>query len=106
MAENPQQNAPGGAGEPLKIYFLPNLLTAGNLFCGFVALTKIDALTPEVIKQQAARLKRASKKTPLLLSALSGKGVTEAKRALLEIIDSSGGTTAARRRAEAPVWQP
>src|SRR5438105_198901 len=25
----------------LKIYFLPNLLTAGNLFCGFVALTKI-----------------------------------------------------------------
>jgi len=67
-----------------------------------VALTKIDALTPEVIKQQAARLKRASKKTPLLLSALSGKGVTEAKRALLEIIDSSGGTTAARRRAEAP----
>jgi CDP-diacylglycerol--serine O-phosphatidyltransferase len=30
------------AGESkLKIYFLPNLLTAGNLFCGFVALTKI-----------------------------------------------------------------
>ncbi|HWI57628.1 MAG TPA: CDP-diacylglycerol--serine O-phosphatidyltransferase [Bacillota bacterium] len=27
--------------EKLKIYFLPNLLTAGNLFCGFVALTKI-----------------------------------------------------------------
>src|SRR5215467_15970657 len=25
----------------IKIYFLPNLLTAGNLFCGFVALTKI-----------------------------------------------------------------
>src|SRR5438093_12355359 len=25
----------------LKIYFLPNLLTAGNLFCGFMALTKI-----------------------------------------------------------------
>src|SRR6266705_3450910 len=38
-----------------------------------VALNKIDALTPEVIKQQAGRLKRASKKTPLLLSALSGK---------------------------------
>jgi len=28
-------------GERLKIYFLPNLLTAGNLFCGFVALTQI-----------------------------------------------------------------
>jgi len=25
----------------IKIYFLPNLMTAGNLFCGFVALTKI-----------------------------------------------------------------
>jgi CDP-diacylglycerol--serine O-phosphatidyltransferase len=34
-----QRNEPA---EPrLKIYFLPNLLTAGNLFCGFVALTKI-----------------------------------------------------------------
>lgn len=33
---------PGDSVEPrLKIYFLPNLLTAGNLFCGFVALTKI-----------------------------------------------------------------
>jgi len=36
---------PPSAAEPfepkLKIYFLPNLLTAGNLFCGFVALTKI-----------------------------------------------------------------
>src|SRR5689334_13725978 len=31
----------GGAGEKLKIYFLPNLMTAGNLFCGFLALTRI-----------------------------------------------------------------
>jgi CDP-diacylglycerol--serine O-phosphatidyltransferase len=30
-----------GTDAKLKIYFLPNLLTAGNLFCGFVALTKI-----------------------------------------------------------------
>ncbi len=30
-----------GDDSKLKIYFLPNLLTAGNLFCGFVALTKI-----------------------------------------------------------------
>jgi len=28
-------------GEKLKIYFLPNLMTAGNLFCGFLALTRI-----------------------------------------------------------------
>lgn len=35
-----------GAAQPgemprLRIYFWPNLMTAGNLFCGFVALTKI-----------------------------------------------------------------
>jgi CDP-diacylglycerol--serine O-phosphatidyltransferase len=30
----------------LKIYFLPNLLTAGNLFCGFIALTKIVEADP------------------------------------------------------------
>jgi CDP-diacylglycerol--serine O-phosphatidyltransferase len=36
------QSPANSAVEPkLKIYFLPNLLTAGNLFCGFVALTKI-----------------------------------------------------------------
>ena len=36
---NPPPTDP--AEQKLKIYFLPNLLTAGNLFCGFVALTKI-----------------------------------------------------------------
>jgi CDP-diacylglycerol---serine O-phosphatidyltransferase len=38
----PSQPPVHDTAEPkLKIYFLPNLLTAGNLFCGFVALTKI-----------------------------------------------------------------
>ena len=42
MAAVPPHPQPGDATEAkLKIYFLPNLLTAGNLFCGFVALTKI-----------------------------------------------------------------
>ena len=31
----------------LRIYFLPNLLTAANLFCGFLALTKIVEANPE-----------------------------------------------------------
>ena len=30
-----------GGGETFNIYLLSNLMTAGNLFCGFVALTKI-----------------------------------------------------------------
>jgi CDP-diacylglycerol--serine O-phosphatidyltransferase len=40
-AELPQASSQPPAEQKLKIYFLPNLLTAGNLFCGFVALTKI-----------------------------------------------------------------
>lgn len=31
----------------LKIYFLPNVLTGANLFCGFVALTKIVQWDPD-----------------------------------------------------------
>jgi CDP-diacylglycerol--serine O-phosphatidyltransferase len=43
MANEPTPNPANGDNPEakLKIYFLPNLLTAGNLFCGFVALTKI-----------------------------------------------------------------
>jgi CDP-diacylglycerol---serine O-phosphatidyltransferase len=39
--ESPGSPANGAGAPKLKIYFLPNLLTAANLFCGFVALTKI-----------------------------------------------------------------
>ena len=51
MAETPQPSPPPGDGEKLRIYFLPNLLTAGNLFCGFVALTFIVQanLTPDLV---------------------------------------------------------
>lgn len=42
MSANASPPVPEAPETPrLKIYFLPNLLTAGNLFCGFVALTKI-----------------------------------------------------------------
>jgi CDP-diacylglycerol--serine O-phosphatidyltransferase len=40
-AKPPAKTPPPPEGEKLKIYFLPNLFTAGNLFCGFVALTQI-----------------------------------------------------------------
>ena len=38
---SPDENKPaaGETGEKVKIYLLPNLLTAGNLACGFFALT-------------------------------------------------------------------
>ena len=48
MSESvPSKPPPDDSDESrLKIYFLPNLLTAGNLFCGFVALTKIVEADP------------------------------------------------------------
>src|SRR6185437_8023693 len=51
MSEPIPKPQPENPEEKLKIYFLPNLLTAGNLFCGFVALTKIvDAnLAPDML---------------------------------------------------------
>jgi GTPase len=72
-----------------------------------VVLTKADALDPETRKQQLARLKRAAKKTPLVMSAHSGEGVPEALRALLAIIDID---RAAEEAEKAPVvrteWRP
>jgi GTP-binding protein len=54
-----------------------------------VALSKADALTPEQIKTQSAKLKRACKKTPLVLSSASGQGVPEVLRALMKVIDQA-----------------
>jgi GTP-binding protein len=54
-----------------------------------VALSKSDALTKDAIKTQAGKLKKACKKTPLVLSAQSGDGVQKALRALLKIIDEA-----------------
>ncbi|MBL9127051.1 MAG: CDP-diacylglycerol--serine O-phosphatidyltransferase [Verrucomicrobiales bacterium] len=41
MASADPTQRPGEDDSRLKIYLLPNLLTAGNLFCGFLALTRI-----------------------------------------------------------------
>jgi GTP-binding protein len=72
-----------------------------------VALSKIDAMTPEQIKEQAARLKRACKKTPLLLSAHSRKGVPEALRALAEVVGKAADEKPKRtRKTPTPAWQP
>jgi GTP-binding protein len=54
-----------------------------------VALSKSDALTKDAIKTQAGKLKKACKKTPLVLSAQSGDGVQEVLRALLMITDQA-----------------
>ncbi len=50
MQEQPPTPSPGAEPPELKIYFLPNLLTGANLFCGFVALTKIVYTDPQDIE--------------------------------------------------------
>jgi GTPase len=51
-----------------------------------VALNKIDAVSAEELKKQRDRLKRSAKKTPLLLSAVTGAGVPEALQALAAVV--------------------
>jgi GTP-binding protein len=70
-----------------------------------VALSKCDAMTEEQIEAQVKALKKAAKKTPLVLSAQSKQGVSEALRALLRVIDKA-------RKQEEPepeeveAWRP
>jgi GTP-binding protein len=71
-----------------------------------VALSKVDALDEDTLKEQAARLERAAKRAPLLLSSASGQGVQDALRSLAEVVDRE-------RAAETPVpaealsgWRP
>jgi GTP-binding protein len=71
-----------------------------------VALSKSDSMSPEQIKKQMARLKKAAGKTPVLLSAASGQGVTETLRELFKIITSSGGGTAVKTEEKVTAWQP
>jgi GTP-binding protein len=54
-----------------------------------VALSKADAMTKEAIKAQIAKLKKACRKTPMVLSAQSGEGVQDVLRALLKVIDKA-----------------
>jgi GTP-binding protein len=68
-----------------------------------VALNKADALDPDALKVQAARLKRAAGKVPLILSGATGEGVPQVLRALLRVIDEA--QRGAQPRAAAG-WEP
>jgi GTPase len=71
-----------------------------------VALNKIDAVTPEELKKQKERLKRAARKTPLLMSGVTGEGVKEALRALAEVIGEAPVSGKAKGPAQAEPWAP
>ncbi|MDQ0457923.1 GTPase ObgE [Rhizobium paknamense] len=65
-----------------------------------VALSQIDVLNEDEVKEKAKALKKASGKTPFLISAVSGKGMREVLRALRDVIvnadDGEEGTLAER----------
>ena len=67
-----------------------------------VALSKADALTPEQLKQQSALLKHAIKTKPLVVSAVTGAGVSEVLRALSRVIDQDQE----RPTAAVKAWHP
>jgi GTPase len=71
-----------------------------------VALNKADALSADEIKRQVARLKRAAKTTPLVVSAATGAGVPEVLRALIAVIDQARETADPRAGVLTPAWQP
>jgi GTP-binding protein len=71
-----------------------------------VALTKADALDDETKKKQIASLKKAAKRQPLLISAHSGEGVTEALRAVLKIVDEDRAVEAAANAPAPEPWRP
>jgi GTP-binding protein len=70
-----------------------------------VVLNKADALSAEDIKRQVALLKRAAKKTPLVISAVTGEGVPEVLRALLKVIDDVRRDSVVANTADA-AWHP
>ncbi|HUO53869.1 MAG TPA: GTPase ObgE [Rhodoblastus sp.] len=81
-----------------------------------VALTKVDAIAPEALKQQVERLKRAIRsagppraegdkpRAPHRMSSIAGEGVTEVLRALWAVIAARRAEEAAR--APRPEWRP
>ena len=71
-----------------------------------VALSKVDALPPDEVKSKLAKLKRASRKTPLALSAASGEGVPEVLRALLSVIDKARVASGESPQDAQAEWRP
>jgi GTP-binding protein len=70
-----------------------------------VALNKIDALSPQQMKDQSDRLRRAAGKKPLLISAATGTNLREALRALSGGIAKIQRSEAAGSQPEA-AWRP
>jgi GTP-binding protein len=70
-----------------------------------VALSKADAVPDDELKRKAKSLAKAAGRKPLVLSAVSGKGMTPALRDLAEVIRAARAKRNAPEPREAG-WQP
>jgi GTP-binding protein len=70
-----------------------------------VAINKADALSAEDIARQIKALSRVVKSRPLVISAVSGDGVTDVLWALLKVIDEARRGSGAAIETSA-AWQP
>jgi GTP-binding protein len=71
-----------------------------------VALSKVDALDPHTLAERKQALQRAARRAPVLLSAATGAGVTEALRKLLKAIDQDRAAQAEASLEPAKAWRP
>ncbi len=70
-----------------------------------LAMTKVDAMDPDMRIEQAAKLEAVAGRKPLLVSAVSGEGVTELLRvALIDIREARAVVAAESAPPEA--WRP
>ena len=70
-----------------------------------VALSKCDALDADTIAEKAEALKKAARKTPLVVSAVSGQGVKDALYAMTKEIARADEKELADAEADKP-WTP
>jgi GTPase len=71
-----------------------------------VALSKCDALDADTLAERAAALKKAARKTPLQISAVSGEGMKEALFAIVREIGRSAKTHAPEEPEKDAPWRP
>ena len=77
MSDETRQREPSQPAnvERLHIYFLPNLMTAGNLLCGFLALTFIVQVVPEGPVFSATDIEKIKNALWLILGAFVFDGL-------------------------------
>jgi GTP-binding protein len=71
-----------------------------------LALNKVDALTPELRQERAGELQDAAGRPAMLVSGVSGEGVTEVLRAALAEVRRRRGEERTEAAAEPEAWRP